>query len=316
MRRLLAIAVSAAILGVIYWRIDLAGLGRSLADAHYGWVIIAVLALIPALALTAWRLSLIAGLLAPLSVAEAGRLVLLAHSLNMILPSRLGDFIKAHAMAVPGTVPGREALSIVVIEKTWDALAVMAWCAVGLLIVERAALDVRWAAFMIVAVTAFGLLIVASRRFAVVVFTILRTAAPHRWRDAVADMAHVWFRAVDAFWRDRPRAALVIGITVLTWFLHLVEIWLFVVAIGVHVPFAAHLGLAPLVMAASLVPLTLSGIGTRDAAIIVLYSPFMDAPTGAALGLLVILRYLVPALVGIPFTARYLEQIRLAGKRD
>ena len=69
----------------------------------------------------------------------------------------------------------------------------------------------------------------------------------------------------------------------------------------------------PLVMMASLVPLTLSGLGTRDAAIIVLYSPFMPAATAAALGLLIILRYLVPAIAGIPFTSRYLGRVRLLG---
>ena len=313
LRQVVATAVSFGFLGAIYWRIDLGALGASIAGASIGWILIAIVALLPALALTTWRLTVIARPHAPLSFGEAAKLVLIAHSLNMVLPSRLGDFAKAHAMAVPGTVPVREALSVVIIEKTWDALAVMFWCAVGVLTVRRSDLDLHGAAIAIVLVVVFGLLVVASQRFAHVVFAGLRAFAPHRSGTAISEMETVWTGALAAFWRDRRRAAQVIGVTVVIWFIHLVEIWLFILAVGVNVPFLAHLGLAPLVMMASLIPLTLSGIGTRDAAIIALYSPFMPAATAAALGLLIILRYLVPAVAGIPFTSHYLGRIRLFG---
>jgi len=313
LRRAIAAAVSVGILGTIYWRIDLGALGASIAGASIGWILVAIVALIPALALTAWRLTVIARPYAPLLFGEAAKLILIAHSLNMVLPSRLGDFAKAHAMAAPGTVPGREALSVVIIEKTWDALAVMFWCAIGVATVRRSDLDLHGAAIAVVLVVVFGLLVVASQRFANVVFAGLRAFAPHRFGAAISEMETVWTGALGAFWRDRRRAAQVIGVTVVIWFIHLVEIWLFILAVGVNVPFLAHLSLAPLVMMASLIPLTLSGIGTRDAAIIVLYSPFMPAATAAALGLLVILRYLMPAIAGIPFTSRYLGRIRLFG---
>lgn len=311
-RRLVAAAVSFGILAAIYWRIDLGALGASIASASIGWVLVAIAVLGPALALTAWRLCVIVRPHAPISFAEAAKLILIAHSLNMILPSRLGDFAKAHAMAVRGTVPGRAALAVVIIEKTWDALAVMFWCAVGVITVRRADLDLHGSAAAILLVTVFGLLVVASRRFAHVVFAIFRPITPARYKATVAAMETEWTGALAVFWSDRRRAAQVIGVTVVIWFIHLVEIWLFILAIGVEVPFFAHLGLAPLVMMASLVPLTLSGIGTRDVALIVLYSPFLPAATAAALGLLMILRYLVPAIVGIPFTSRYLGRLRLA----
>lgn len=309
--KLVAVAVSFGILGAIYWRIDLDALWDSLAGASVAWVLVAILALVPALALTAWRLRVIARPHGRVSFGDASKLVLIAHALNMVLPSRLGDFAKAHAMTVPGTVKGREALSVVVIEKTWDAIAVMFWCTVGVLTVSRHDLDTSGAAIAIIAVTVFGALVVASPGFARVVFALIRGAAPRRYALAINGMEDVWTGALAAFWRNRAEAAQVIIVTIAIWFIHLVEIWLFIVAIRIDVPFVAHLGLAPLVMMASLVPVTLSGIGTRDAAIIVLYSPFMDSATAAALGLLVILRYLVPAVAGIPFASQYLGRIRL-----
>ena len=42
-----------------------------------------------------------------------------------------------------------------------------------------------------------------------------------------------------------------------------------------------------------------AGVGTRDAALIVLFAPYLDAPTAAVLGILCTLRYLIPGLAGL-----------------
>ena len=72
----------------------------------------------------------------------------------------------------------------------------------------------------------------------------------------------------------------------------------------------AHLALAPLAFLAGLLPLTFAGVGTRDAALIAFYQPYMNAPTAAALGLLCTSRYLLPALGGLPFLGQYLTTIK------
>ena len=59
-----------------------------------------------------------------------------------------------------------------------------------------------------------------------------------------------------------------------------------------------------------LLPVTFAGIGTRDAAIIVLYQPYFSTEVGAALGLLCTMRYVIPALVGLPYLERYLAGVK------
>jgi uncharacterized membrane protein YbhN (UPF0104 family) len=76
------------------------------------------------------------------------------------------------------------------------------------------------------------------------------------------------------------------------------------------VPFVANLALAPLAILAGLLPLTLAGVGTRDAAILVLYRSVLTAPQAAAVGLLCTSRYVLPALGGVPFLNRYLSLVR------
>ncbi|MEE9195587.1 MAG: UPF0104 family protein, partial [Alphaproteobacteria bacterium] len=102
--------------------------------------------------------------------------------------------------------------------------------------------------------------------------------------------------------------------SVVIWFLHLLQIWIFILALGAWTPFLANLALAPLAILAGLLPLTLAGIGTRDAMLILFYAPYMAAPSGAALGILCTLRYVLPALAGLPFLGQYLGAVRRVGR--
>mgnify|MGYP005847060875 CR=1 FL=1 len=52
---------------------------------------------------------------------------------------------------------------------------------------------------------------------------------------------------------------------------------------------------------AGLLPSAFAGIGTRDAALVLLFGPYMTAADAAALGVLCTLTYFLPALGGLPF---------------
>jgi uncharacterized protein (TIRG00374 family) len=136
--------------------------------------------------------------------------------------------------------------------------------------------------------------------------------APAKARAKLEQLRLAWREMHDCFWRDRARLALVSATSVFIWFLHLLQIWMFILALRAHTPFLANLALAPLAILAGLLPLTLAGIGTRDAALILFYHPYLNAPAAAALGILCTMRYLLPALGGLPFISRYLPSLRPA----
>ena len=70
------------------------------------------------------------------------------------------------------------------------------------------------------------------------------------------------------------------------------------------------IALLPVAIVAGLVPLTFAGVGVRDAALVLLLSPYIGAPTAAALGVLFWLRYLVPGLLGSPLLPRFIGLIQ------
>ena len=107
-----------------------------------------------------------------------------------------------------------------------------------------------------------------------------------------------------AMTRPRFQAALwLCGSSLLLWLLHLIQIDLFLRAAGVAVPWFCTLSRIPLAIFAGLLPISFCGVGTRDTALIWLFSDVAEPATMAAVGMLTALRYVAPGAVGIPLLA-------------
>jgi len=305
-RRYISIAVSLLILAVIYWMIDVQELLRTLGQAHVVWLGAALAMVIPTTGLTAWRFERLAPPDAGIDFQGALRLTLAASALNMVLPSKMGDIAKAHFIRRGGRVDGTLALSVTILEKTLDLLALLAWCAFGLAMYEPKT-AASWTAFAaILTFLAAGSLVVASRRTAKLGARLTKRVAGGRLRRISQQLWEGW-RAARAQWLASSGNALAVSSTsVLIWFLHLFQIWLFILALRAWVPLMDSVALTPLAILIGLLPFTFAGVGTRDAALIFLYSPFFDAATGAALGILCTVRYLLPGLLGLPFLSGFL----------
>jgi uncharacterized protein (TIRG00374 family) len=320
MKRFISIAVSVIILSVIYSKIDFPKLVQIFHNCDGWWMAISLGMVVPLTMLTAWRLQ---QLMPPvgtmgssaLGFGEANRLILVASVLNMVLPSKMGDIAKAYFIRERGHLSGSLSLSLVVFEKACDMLSLLLWCAFGLMLYPSK----DWLFLLMTASVAFGLviglLLLCSRRFAQLFFGLGKAIAPKKLRSKLEKLRVAWGEMHDYFWQDKGQLLKITATSIFIWFLHLLQIWFFILALKAWTPFLANLALAPLAILAGLLPLTFAGVGTRDAALIVFYQPYFNAPTAAALGLLCTSRYLLPAIGGLPFLGQYLSTVRSLRRR-
>jgi uncharacterized protein (TIRG00374 family) len=301
MKRYISIAVSVAILLIIYSKIDFRGLIGVFQNCDRVWMAISLAMVIPITMVTSWRLQQLMPQGTSLGFMEANRLILGASVLNMVLPSKMGDIAKAYFIKDRGHLSGSLSLSLVIFEKACDMISLLLWCAFGLIIYPEKN-ELFWT--MTIAVAAgliFGLLLLGSRQFAQVFFITAIKLAPKKLRQKLQRFKSSWEEMHDYFWRDKGQLTKIAVTSIFIWFLHLLQIWLFILALKAWTPFWVNLALSPLAILAGLLPLTFAGIGTRDAALIFFYQPYFNAQTGAALGLLCTSRYFLPAIIGLPF---------------
>lgn len=305
LKRLISLTISVAILFYLYAQIEVSNLIAVFQNCHTGILIISLAMVIPITLMTAWRLQQ----LVPhqsISLLEANRLILGASVLNMILPSKMGDLAKAYFMSERSQISGSLALAISIFEKTGDLLSLLLWCVFGL-VLYPAKDGLFWTMTAGVAIgLMLGLTLLCSTRFAELCFFSIITIVPKSLKIKLKTMQTAWREMHQYFWQDR-RQLLIISLTsIFIWFLHLWQIWLFILALKATVPFIVSLALSPLSILAGLLPLTFAGIGTRDAAIIYFYQDYFNQAIGAALGLLCTSRYFIPALIGLPFLGQML----------
>jgi uncharacterized protein (TIRG00374 family) len=251
-----------------------------------------------------------------LSFGEANKLILVASVLNLILPSKMGDIAKAWFMKDRGHLEGSLALSLVVFEKACDMLSLLLWCVFGLFLYPA-----KDALFWTMTAGVFGMLtlgvlLLGSVSFARFFFDTAARFLPAKNGGKFAKLGASWSEMHAYFWESKARLAKVTLTSIFIWFLHLLQIWMFILALRAWAPFLANLALSPLAILAGLLPLTFAGVGTRDAALVLFYKPYFDAPTAAALGILCTARYLLPAIGGLPFLGQYLPKVRGMKKGD
>jgi uncharacterized protein (TIRG00374 family) len=241
---------------------------------------------------------------------DAVGLTLSASVLNMVLPSKMGDLVKAYFIRDRDERCTGLAVPLVVFEKACDLLALLAWCAFGLVLLPKD----NWVFWPLIAgiccVLIFGLLVLGWKAFAGWFFKVGILVAPGPIKKILAKLEAAWNQMHSYFWGRKRKLAGVVCVSLGLWFVHLLQIWLFMVALRQSCPFTHSLGLTALSIFVGLIPITLAGIGTRDAALIFFYGAYMPKEAAAAVGLLCTCRYIMPAIGGLPVFARYLGKSR------
>ena len=318
MKKFISLTISVTILLIIYAKIDFPGLSQVFQPCtpdtigvcnNPFWMTISLGMVIPITLFTAWRLQQLMPTKASLGLIEANRLILGASVLNMVLPSKMGDIAKAYFMRDRGHLSGSLSLSLVIFEKASDMLSLLLWCVLGLILYPSKS-GLFWAMTgAVLGGLLLGLLLLGYPRFAQSCFRLISRLAPQKQSQKFQQLQTDWGAMHDYFWQDKQQLAKITLTSIFIWFLHLLQIWLFILALNGKIPLIINLALSPLAILAGLLPLTFAGIGTRDAALILFYQDYFSPTTGAALGLLCTSRYFIPALIGLPFLGQMLGTV-------
>jgi hypothetical protein len=255
-----------------------------------------------------WRR--LVGVFTPLPMGEAVSLILASQTMNLVLPSKAGDLTKALFLKSSGVLDLKRSANIVVFEKMLDvaALALIMLAGVVFLLFHGAShletvAGLTAGALGLVAVTAVG-----------VIYFVPPDRLPGLQRcRRLSELVRTGHETIVLLQSRGARRGLIIAYSFLIWALHLAQIYLFFLSLSpvmtAPTPLAQYLSLVPLAIFIGLLPVSIAGFGTRDAALIAFF-PQHAAPVMLAVAMYVNLRYIVPAVAGLPFLGRYIAQRR------
>ncbi len=296
--RLLGVLLLVAL--VLVFKIDLRQTLELIARADRLDLALAIIFFIPFLATKAWRWQVILrDLKIEISFGEALRLYALGLGAGMVTPGQVGDAVKVAYVRERGL--GRALLSVL-LDRLWDVLILLLLAGTGAFLFWRE-LESQWLAL---GALVFGI-------FAVLVFTASPRA--QNWLlDLVTRLRRSPERAPLEPLQFTPfqiarQFALTLLATVVVYF----RLYLLTSALDLHldlIPFIAAMSIATI---AALLPISISGLGSRDAALL-LIAPALGISREQALGISALILFLsiINGLVGF---AVWLVQSKLKVRR-
>ena len=224
MKRFISIAVSVAILLIIYSKIDFEKLIAVFKNCDVTWMIVSLGMVIPLTLFTSWRLQQLMPKGTSLGFLEANRLILGASVLNMVLPSKMGDIAKAYFMKDRGHLSGSLSLSLVVFEKACDMLSLLLWCALGLIIYPHKDGFFWLMTAGIIGGLVLGIVLLSDRKIANLFFNLTSKITPKGISKKLHQMQNSWGEMHDYFWGDTKQLTVIAITSVFIWFLHLFSV--------------------------------------------------------------------------------------------
>lgn len=301
---LVALGLSVLLLVVLYRSVDAAQLLAASRRASAPLLLLALVCGGPLSALSSWRYSAFAARLridpAP-GFATALRSYFITATFNLVLPSKLGDLGKG--MVCQRLDRRAYPLSLhafTVYEKAADLLALVLLTlalALGTLLLPapwRSGFD------RLEALYRGGPLPLALLSLLVLLAVVL---LPHRPDGSLGPLLRrlptklAEAARLASHFRGFDLAAFVL-VSVALWGLHLTQLALFAWSLGIGLWSLPGYLLIATVLLVGLLPLSFAGVGTRDAALVLLLAGRAPSASALLLGVLFTSRYVIPALVG------------------
>ena len=301
---LLRLAITAVILAILAIGIDMKESARAIAaiDLRYLALVLGLVAIDRTVMILRWVLLLRASGIA-ITTRDAARLFLVSSFVGSFLPAGVGaDAARAYGLARESTT-GSEALASVAVDRILGVFSIVVMSMVGVLAWAPAREDWR------IAVAILALTIACSAVFWASDW--LRWAIPDAHHDH--SIARRVLRLSDAVGRYRGRSGVLAHVMAWSLFVQLLRItqaYFLGLGLGLTVPYSYYLLFMPLGLLMLLLPISVSGFGVPQGAIVWLLRPVGVPDTQSfALSTLIVLTGLAGNLPGLWLWLRQRREI-------
>ncbi len=252
-----------------------------------------------------WKL-IVSTLKKEISLSLSIRAFLVGFSFSVLTPAKLGDFVRAFYIRDEQCNLGK-ALSSVVTDRLIDIVTLFSFAFVGILVFSfmfhREILSVSLLVVLAVAIASAVYIVTNKQLLTRLLRPFFNIFIPHHHKKTVSEYYHDFFSGLSVFFQNKKIFFLVIIVGIVSWFPPIVYAWLLALSLGISVEPTFFVLVIPIISLLDLLPISISGIGTRDAALIFLFGLQGIPPESAvAFSLLYLfMSYWLVALVGALF---------------
>jgi len=278
-------------------KIGVLGILKSLKEANYFMIFLGTLFFIPMLFISAAKWNLILkkqGVNLKFSYLLKIQIISLFY--EFITPARIGSFIKIAYLQERLKNFGKSANSVV-IDRFLDFLSVSFLALIGSTILLKNSINSSHASMVVFFLFFLGFLVLTNKKLSRILWNIAyKVLIPKNFKERAMNSFNEFYKVLPNLWN----ILLFSLVTLLFWIMVYTQAYLFALGFNVNVPYLEFIFIFPISVIISLIPVTVSGLGTREASLLALLSRFGSGSSIVSFSLLwtatSVIIYSVPAL--------------------
>ena len=294
-KKAVALSITLLLLYLIYSRIDLQVFYRNIININVSYLFwaLSLFPVIPIVKAYRWRIILGDGINA--SYFTVLKVLMAGSVFNLFAPSKLGDFSRVYFCKKELTNDTHRIFNSVIVEKICDVFALCLICLVSLNFVN-VNYSIKVSILIFSLILFFTIFIITSVNFHR--FEFLNRLFEKIKLIEIFDDARNLKKEMK---NNKIFFSKIFAISLFYWYVVLFQVHMFFLMFNLKASFVLVVSLVPIALFIGMIPITVSGIGTRDVALIFLFSGHFSSEIMAAIGILCSSRYLVTCLIGLPF---------------
>jgi len=211
--------------------------------------------------------------------------------LSAISPSKSGDLLRANSLR--NEIPVSKVAGSVLTERALDILSLVVFSLVGSIIFGK--LEILFIAIIILAVITLVFIIANIG---------LRLPIKEVWQEKLDNL----LLSTRTFAQNKWTFVLIVFLTFGKSFAQILQAKILFHAVDVQVPLLIAAAVFPIAIFVGLIPITLSGMGTRDSAIVFFFSGYASVSQALAVGILYsFFGYWLLSIIGLPLMRKALK---------
>jgi len=287
-------------------RVGVSAIWGNLKTLNFPYFTIAVILLVPAVFLKAYKWRGVVGVLGfSYPHFESFKVMLISYFIGSITPARLGDFSRAWYLK-KRNVPLSKAFSSVLIDRIFD-LGILILMAVFSVVTLVHAFSLAYSSILMILFVAIF--------FAVSVFLVLRKnlmrrvlrpffymLIPEKYHKKLINVFDDFYESISLFSQDMRASLSLAFLTLLTWLVSFLSVYFAALALNIQISYFTLILILPFTTLVEMLPISFSGIGTRDAVLILIFSLLLiPASQAVSLAVIILILSYIMNLVGALF---------------
>lgn len=215
------------------------------------------------------------------TLKESFKVSMIGTFVGTLTPGKSGDLIRT--LYLQDKNPSSKSLSTIIIDRIFDVVSLVFLGGIGIIIMSYYFNQPMYSLYPVIIIPFGAIAIMTNKKLSgAITRRLFRQFVPEHKKAYVTECFNEFYVSLQAITRKKKDTALLCIITMIIWIIGTIQTYLIICALNINISIIYVFAFTPIITLINIIPVSISGIGTRDISLIFFFS-LIDIPYTYAL---------------------------------